>query len=373
MNILIVDNCAETILQMSELLRQSGYQQLFTTINTEEAIQIIFSKDIDLLLIDVMLPNMVGIQACSKIRTMSKDKELIIIATVHSEFSSEEIIQEALDAGANDFLRKPLTKIELIARISLAEKGYQEKIKRKTFELQFEEDLLLAKNFQRGVLTPDVVNKEVNMRSYYDPCANVGGDMYCWHKINDHQYGVMIYDVMGHGIASSLVNMSIYSLTKSIITRLQKPDLVMKELNRQVYFLLQQGNSMDIYFVTGTYLLIDRKKNTISYANAGHPIGYLFYSTDDVHLLKPTAPFIGVVRVLPVEVKEVELKVNSRIILYTDGLKDYLNVSYDELEQLFREALDNREDSFIKTFTQSNDLSAKIKKDDICLLSLLIK
>lgn len=371
MNILLVENSEDDIVQISKSLKKFGYDQVYTATNTIDAINILISESVDLLIIDVMVSDMGGINACKKIRRMSKGKDLIIIAMIQND--REELIQDAFIAGVNDFIRKPISNMEFIARINFAENVFLEKKQRKIYEQQLEEDLILAKNFQRSVLTPDVVNKEIIMRSYYDPCQNVGGDMYCWHKINDHQYGVMIYDVMGHGIASSLVNMSIYTLTKSIITRFKKPDLVMKEFNRQVYFLLQQGESMDVYYVTGTYLLIDKQKQTIAYVNAGHPIGFVFNTVDEIQPIKPTAPFIGVVRGLPVEVKEIELKKNSQIILYTDGLKDYLNISYQALEKLFQETLMNKKESFIKTFIQTNDLSAKIKKDDICLLSILVK
>ena len=61
--------------------------------------------------------------------------------------------------------------------------------------------------------------------------------MYCWFKINDHLTAILLYDAMGHGIAASLVTMSIRSLLKGMITKLIDPVAVIQELNRQIYEL----------------------------------------------------------------------------------------------------------------------------------------
>lgn len=90
--------------------------------------------------------------------------------------------------------------------------------------------------------------------------------MYCWFKINDHLTAVLLYDAMGHGIAASLVTMSIRSLLKGIITKLIDPVMVIRELNRQIYELFSDED-MDRFLMTAIYILIDTKNGTLHYVN----------------------------------------------------------------------------------------------------------
>ncbi len=71
--------------------------------------------------------------------------------------------------------------------------------------------------------------------------------MYSWFKINDDLTAVLLYDAMGHGIAASLVTMSIKSLLRGIITRLIDPVAVIHELNHQIYELFSDED-MDRFF-----------------------------------------------------------------------------------------------------------------------------
>lgn len=144
--------------------------------------------------------------------------------------------------------------------------------------------------------------------------------MYCWFEVNEHQTAIILYDVMGHGVASSLVTMSIRSLLRGMMTRLADPNLVLQELNRHINELYKD-EYMDSYLVTAIYLLIDTKTETLHYVNAGHPTGYLFFDEQTTVPLTANAPILGFLPNLKFKKQQIDLREHQRIILYTDGLQ----------------------------------------------------
>jgi sigma-B regulation protein RsbU (phosphoserine phosphatase) len=66
------------------------------------------------------------------------------------------------------------------------------------------------------------------------PSEQLSGDMYCYYQIDQDSYGVFILDVMGHGVSSSLVSMSIRSLLYRLITMLTDPILVINEYDSSI-------------------------------------------------------------------------------------------------------------------------------------------
>jgi len=135
--ILAVDDEATNLRVLKSLLIGDGYQVL-TASNGIEAIEIIKDQhDIDLVLMDVMMPRMSGYEACRKIRTDYSLYDLpLLILTVRN---TPEDIAVGFEAGANDFVTKPFVAKELRARVAtllLMKKSVQEAIKNEMAFLQ---------------------------------------------------------------------------------------------------------------------------------------------------------------------------------------------------------------------------------------------
>lgn len=91
---------------------------------------------------------------------------------------------------------------------------------------------------------------------------------------------------MGHGVASSLVSMSVRSLLRGLINNITKPKSVMKELNHHLITLFSNDSvSMKRYFVTGVYVLIGTNEKRIHYSSTGHPPGFLIDENGEVSSL----------------------------------------------------------------------------------------
>lgn len=126
--ILVVEDDPASLMLITEILRNSEYD-VISAIDGQEAIDIAFEEDPDLIILDVMLPTLNGYQVCERLRANDRFKKTpILILTVLGE-DTHQI--RALDAGANGFLTKPFKRLDLLMRIksllSMAE-GHQDTI-----------------------------------------------------------------------------------------------------------------------------------------------------------------------------------------------------------------------------------------------------
>ncbi|WP_391558926.1 SpoIIE family protein phosphatase [Robertmurraya sp.] len=240
---------------------------------------------------------------------------------------------------------------------------------RKLLELSLQKDLKLAKSIQESILVPALQEEEIKIEGLYLPSEYLSGDMYAWFKIDKHLYGVILLDIMGHGVSSSLISMSMRSLLPGIITRVTDPVKVYNELNKHFYSLFRTLNSQRLYFCTGIYLLIDTKKQKINYLNAGHPSGVVLSRNKD-QFLDNRVPPIGLMESPKVSSGEVKYSKNDRVILYTDGIFDSMDMNLKNFENF----LLNTGKTKYQHYSLS-EISTIIKnninqKDDISILSI---
>ena len=112
MNILIIDDNPEIIFGLEKLLTQAQFHT-HTAVNLEEAKEALEQYEYDLLILDWMLPDGSGVEFLAKIRKEFYTTSVLLLSS-KSEISDKV---EALDSGADDYLQKPFSNIELLARI----------------------------------------------------------------------------------------------------------------------------------------------------------------------------------------------------------------------------------------------------------------
>ena len=112
--ILIVDDTRISLMCMKEILDKEGYRT-FCAGNGEESIESAFSNEPDLILLDINLPDISGIDVCKKLKKNGTTKDIPVIFVTAS--TEDAVIKEAFDAGGSDYISKPLNNIELLTRI----------------------------------------------------------------------------------------------------------------------------------------------------------------------------------------------------------------------------------------------------------------
>lgn len=112
--ILVVDDEAPIRLLLTDLLEEKGYAVL-TAVDGASALDCAITQQPDLILLDICMPGMEGMEVCAKLRKNPVTKNIPVIFL--TAFNSDERLEQAIDMGANDFLGKPINSIELNVRI----------------------------------------------------------------------------------------------------------------------------------------------------------------------------------------------------------------------------------------------------------------
>ena len=141
MAILVVDDSIDSIVLIQTLLRVKDFGHIIIARSAQEAMQILalddsksYRDDIDLILMDVVMPEIDGIQACRFIKKIEYYQDVPIIMVTADTDAGQ--LQMAFDAGAIDYITKPLNKIELLSRVSSALRLKKEIDKRKSREAE---------------------------------------------------------------------------------------------------------------------------------------------------------------------------------------------------------------------------------------------
>jgi len=376
--ILLVDDNKVNLFVIEKILSNEGYndctsltsaQELFDYLQVDEPNAP--TKRVDLILLDIMMPEIDGIEACKVIKANERYKDIPIIFV--TALDDKNKLAEALDIGGIDYITKPIDKIELLARIRVALRLKAELDWHTQHEKKIQFELDLATNVQRSLLSPPLKEKNIQVEVSYLPSFNLAGDMYYWHKINDHRYAVILLDMMGHGISASLLCMFISSVLREAIKQIVDPVEVVKELNRYMAQLHKEKESVPYYF-TAIYLVIDTEVKTIEYVNAGHPHGYVYLDEMKVTPLNQGSCAIGFFDEIKVEKQVIQYQKEAQIVLYTDGLLEAIAPNEFEAEERIKTLTQQKWtysqellDELLPREKQSN------QPDDMCLVLLKVE
>lgn len=137
MSILVVDDLPDFRQLMQAVLEDAGYSDVITAGSTQEAFTILGLDDpslpttgVDLILLDINMPDTDGVEACQRIKSVSKLRDIPVIMV--TGVAAEEKLEQAFSAGATDYILKPTNPAEMIARIGSALEMKQEMERRKS-------------------------------------------------------------------------------------------------------------------------------------------------------------------------------------------------------------------------------------------------
>ncbi|MDI6531367.1 fused response regulator/phosphatase [Bacillus mycoides] len=375
MSILIVDDNPVNIFVIEKILKQAGYQDLVSLNSAQELFEYIhFGKDssrhneIDLILLDIMMPEIDGLEVCRRLQKEEKFKDIPIIFVTALEDANK--LAEALDIGAMDYITKPINKVELLARMRVALRLKSELNWHKEQEENLRNELDLATQVQRNLLSSPLREDHIKIEASYLPSFKLAGDMYYWYKIDENRYGIILLDVMGHGVSASLVCMFISSVLRESIKCLIDPELVIKDLNKYMTLLHNENDNIPYYF-TAIYLVVDTEKRTIEYVNAGHPSGYVLVDEANVVELNRGSCAVGFFDEIKVKKTVIPFEKNAQIVLFTDGVLEAIaNDEFESEEKLraFTERKWGDLEEEIEGFYKEEQ--KKTQSDDMCLIMI---
>jgi PAS domain S-box-containing protein len=183
-------------------------------------------------------------------------------------------------------------------------------------------DLERAKAIQQLMLNKDTPEKNpVGFTTHYVPKDIVGGDYYAIKEIANRQYGFILADVMGHGIASALYTMCLSSLWDQYYHLLKKPAQFGHDMNKGLRKFLKGDDS----FATAIFGIIDFNNYIFRFASAGGPNAILIHSDGVYEILESSGLPLGLLEDASYDENTVQLSQGDALFLVSDGAAEVRN------------------------------------------------
>jgi len=332
--ILVVDDDPENLQYMQAVLEPQGYR-IRTAENGKEALDSIREQTPDVVIMDVCMPEMSGLDACRVIKTEFQNEFIQVMLLTGLQDTDSKV--EGLDSGADDYITKPPNRAEILARVrallrirDLENRMYEanQRLQAANEEIalknkQIEDELKIVGDIQRSFL-PHVfpAHSELDFASFYEPSAQAGGDYYDVIEISKSRWGLLMADVTGHGTPAAVVMAITHLLMNSVVNTFLHPSTALKVINEKLNFHLAPT-----FYVTMFYGILDLDEMRMIYSSAGHDTMLLHRRrTGDVEELKTDRGFpLKLVESDEYDEKETILEPGDRIILFTDGIVEMRN------------------------------------------------
>ncbi|TAL31010.1 MAG: response regulator [Spirochaetes bacterium] len=318
--ILVVDDEPVIIQVLVNFLTLEGYQVVTATSGPQALALLEEGLSPDLILLDVMLPFVSGYDVCKRIRQKYPPHELpVLMLTAKSK--AEDMVT-GIEAGANDYLTKPVNRSELLARVrSLITIKSSMKEHQRLSMLQRE--MRLAQEIQSTLLPEKApYMKGLETSVLYRPMHEVGGDFYDFNVLGPSEMGVLIADVTGHGIPAAFVSAMLQATYSVYKEDVRDPSTLMKGMNT-VMSAYTHGQ-----FATTCYSLLDLANRRILHANAGHcPMIVMKRRERKVRYERQNERPLGVDVSSEYTTRSTEIDEGDRVILFTDCIPESRNAS----------------------------------------------
>ena len=354
----------------------------------------------DLVLADIMMPRLSGFDLCREIRKRPDLAALPVILMTAGNRPAD--VSEGFAAGANDYVKKPFTRQELLARIGFhlrlrrtaerlqelnenLERAVQERTRElnvllgdlRTRDREIQMELDLARAIQRGILPGDHNAELFELCAYHRPMGKVGGDYYDIFRTPGGEEALLLADVSGHGIPAALISTMARIAFSDAFRQVSAP--------RDVFARVDEALSKSVIthdYLTAVLLVFDAS-GRLRFSSASHRTAYLLKRSGGAIVpLTTEGLLIGFADQTgdDFEERECPVEAGDRILAYTDGF----------VERMDRHDRVYGEERLVYMFESTRDLSlpeaqmamvrdweehaqSRPPLDDVCLLLLEVR
>lgn len=340
-SVMVVDDSRLQRKILTSSLRRWGYE-VQEADDARKALQLCSENPPDIVISDWMMPGMTGLEFCRVFRGLDREAYgYFILLTSKSE---KQEIAAGLDAGADDFLTKPVNAPELRARLAAGERILQMQrelsdknrlIEANMQELQIlydavDNDLLEAKKLQQSLVSDryrDFGFAEVSL--LLQSCGHVGGDLVGMFELSETRIGLYGIDVSGHGISSALMTARLagylsasapdqnvalrksafggYDMRPPAETIATLNQLVLEEMETELYFTMLLA---DVHLDSGK----------VHMAQAGHPHPVVQRANGALDYVGAGGLPVGLIEGAQYDQSELQLYPGDRMLIQSDGM-----------------------------------------------------
>jgi sigma-B regulation protein RsbU (phosphoserine phosphatase) len=371
--VLVVDDAPANLQIVHSILRDDFKIRVATS--GVKALDLVKAKpQPDLILLDVMMPDMDGYELCGLLKATPEARDIPVIFLTGKTETDDET--KGFEVGAVDYIHKPFSPAVVKARVHthLVLREVQKQLARKLLDIN--QELEMAREIQLSILPHEIPKiRGLEIAARYVPMSSVAGDFYDFIIVDEKHVGILVADVSGHGLPAALIASMLQVALAAQSTHAFDPARVLAGLNRSLC------GKFTRHFVTAAYIFVDIEKKSIGYAGAAHPPLLVWRaSTGCVSEVLENGLPLGLFPEATYSVVELAVEPGDKAVLYTDGVLETRSPSDQEFGiDLFKGFLESNHD--LKAAMFSDLLLDKLagwsehpkgygQEDDITLLAI---
>src|SRR5438309_4313527 len=320
--ILVVDDDAMSRRVLAQLLTAAGYKCRVCK-DGSEALETVHATPPSLLLLDFDMPGLNGAEVLRRLRSDRHSAVAQIPTIMLTAHGSEESEVSCLQAGADDFVTKPVNAAVLRARIEtqLRLRSMRGQVERQNDELEkwrrnLERDLAAARLTQQSLIPQKpLALPGWEIATCYRPVIQVGGDIYGWLRMKDGRILFWIADGTGHGAAAALLTTLAKLLFHHGSAEHNAPASLMKAVNDDFRSIFGARS-----FMTAMCVALDPATGRASVVGAGHPPLMISRHDGTSESIPSLAPPLGLIEHHEFSETTIDLASCAAYLLYSDGL-----------------------------------------------------
>ena len=329
--ILVVDDVAMNRDLLARRLQQQGHTVSLAE-NGRQALEMLRAQEFDLVLLDIMMPEVDGYQVLGEMMGDAALKHVPVIMI--SAVTEMDSVVKCIEIGATDYLPKPFNAVLLKARVVSTLEKKRLRDRERLYAKSLERDLEIGREIQKSFLPeelPRVPGWEIAAR--FRPARQVAGDFYDAFALPaGGRIGLVVADVCDKGVGAALFMALFRTLLRATATGDSDPPGSAAgdadpaaELLRAVrltndYIARTHGRSN--MFATLFFAVLEPATGSLLYVNGGHEAPVVFGPGGVKARLAPTGPAVGMLPDMAFSVGSARLEPGDGLLAFTDGVTD---------------------------------------------------
>ncbi|MBD2138918.1 SpoIIE family protein phosphatase [Anabaena sp. FACHB-1237] len=263
--ILVVDDDRSIQVFLKRILEKQGYQVISASTGEEGILRILDSPPA-LIICDWMMPGLSGLEVCDIIKKNPQLSTTFFILLTSLDSTADRV--KGLDAGADDFISKPIEQNELQARVRAGLRLHQLSEDLQRQKKLLEAELAEATEYVISLLPPPL-QQPLNINFKFLPSRQLGGDCFDYYWLDENSIAIYLLDTAGHGLKATLPAISVLNLLRSRALKelnYYRPSEVLAALNNTFQMNYENDKYFTIWY--GVYNIVNRQ---LIYSSGGHP------------------------------------------------------------------------------------------------------
>ncbi len=321
--ILIVDDEKMSCRLLAGILEKQHFLNVEIVETGKAALKSMISFRPDLVLLDMQLPDIVGLEVCTRIRANPEFVDVPIL--IQTATVNRKEMGDLFAAGASDFLSKPINPAELVSRVIVHLERRLLLGEMREYRERISQELDAARRMQLEIL-PSPVHQEqlaasagLRVGSYNRPSSEIGGDLWGLLPIDQGSFGLFLADFTGHGVTAALNTFRLHALIHEYKELHADPAEFVTMLNERLARLLPPDQ-----FATFIYVLVAHGAGELRLTSAGAPSAIIQIGLLGAATLAETSGLpLGIAKGVRYGVHRLPFPPGSLLLLYSDGLSEF--------------------------------------------------